>query len=209
MNWRTLLWWWFIMLCLSQLPTSLLDANCTNVFQNIAFAVGAITGMFWLIKWAWQKYKEKHSYIVRFRRENHGLSEITEIQTVLIGIHHLDVMIKATHGVSIEHADIRFVIDKLHRQHPRSDANRDDIEITYAMDLDIRAPRFSYAVGNDQAGGVDLNYSPPYRRVRGQFVRVQIAVQAKREWEGYISFCESKVYAYYPFRVVKALDDSK
>lgn len=190
------------MLCLSQLPASLLDSGCTNVFQNIAFAVGAISGVYWFIRLVWQKIKEKYSYTVRFRRPDHALSEITEIQTVPVGTYFLDVMIRANRNVSIHYADIRFVIDKLHRQHPRSDADIEAIEITQVKDLDIDPPRFSGRTGTDQAGGCDLIYSPAYNRGKGDFLRVRIRVVAKKEWQGYISFRESRIYSYYPFRIV-------
>ena len=203
MNWRILFVWGFTMLCLSQLPASLVDPNCSNVFQNLGIAGGGIVSVFFALKWVWQKWMEKHSYTVFFRRDNHRLSDITDFWAVPTGTQFIDVMVRAERKVSIEHADIRFVIDKNHLQNPRSDADTDDIEITSAEDLDIPSPRFSWKAGLDQAGGVDLWYLPAYNRVKGDFLRIRIKVEAKRGWQGFISFRESRIYSYHPFRVVK------
>lgn len=191
------------MLCLSQLPASLFDKNCSDIIQSLGVAGGGLLVLWGILKWCWIKFKEKHSYTVFFRRGNHALSDITDFETVSVGTHYLDVMIRAERKLAVENADIRFVIDKNHLQHPRSDADTADIEITEAQDLDLDAPRFWWRIGLDQAGGVDFGYSTTYNRAKGDFLRIRIKVEAKREWEGFISFRESRIYSYHAFRVVK------
>ncbi len=211
MSWRTYLM--NIIECFKSLPGSLLEDTCHEL--NAGLLGGLVAGsvvlgisavgwiLFQFFMWACRKWRVHHSYTIWFREGNHGLTPMNEFKTVSIGTHYLDVMIRAERKVSIEHADIRFAIDTKHRQQPRSDANTDDIEITGAEDLDLPTTRFWWRIGLDQAGGVDMGYSPAYNRTKGDFVRIRIKVEARREWQGYLSFRESRTYASTPFRVIK------
>lgn len=219
MTWRTYLM--NAIECILNLPASLTEETCHEVSAGLlgglisGLLVLSVSGIIWLslkaVGWLYCFAKTKHSFVVFFRLGNHGLSDFTDFQKVSLGIHKLDVMVRVDTRINIEHADLRFVTDTKHLQHPRSDADTNFIEILDARDLDISPPRFSSVTGYDQAGGVDLNYSPSYRRVSGEFIRIQITVHAKREWEGYLSFRESRIYSTHPFRVVngEALQDRR
>ena len=198
MNGRTLLWWWIIVGCLTRLPASILDSNCTETLQILGIL---LVVSYFVFKWRYRKWMEKHSYTVYFGEGDNQFSANTDFKTVEIGDHLLDVMIRAKRTVEVESANLRFTIDTKHLQSPRSDVEKSVIAIVEAKDLDIGVPRFSSKHG--KAGGFDLNYSPAYRRVTGDFLRIRIRVKAKQEWEGYLSFCESKAYYYHRFRVVK------
>lgn len=205
MNWRTYLM--NVVECITNLPSSLWDDTCHEVSAGLlsGLVVISVSGMTWLavciVTYLYRLFKRKHAFVVFFREGVHGLSDFTDFKIITVGTHYLDVMVRAESPAIIRAADFRFVIDTKHLQSPRSDASTDDIEIISATDLDIPPPRFSSVTGQDQAGGVDIYYSPPYHRVQGQFLRVKIGIVAKNEWQGYLSFCESKVYSYHPFRV--------
>ena len=184
--------------CLTQLPASIRDPDCTETLQilGVLLVVG-----FFVFKWLYRKWTEKHSYAVYFGEGDDQVNVGADFKTVEIGEHVLEVMIRAKRTVEVESANLRFAVDTKHVQSPRSDVEKSVIAIVEAKDLDIRAPQFSSK--HDKAGGYDLNYSPAYRRVAGDFLRIRIRVKAKQEWEGYLGFCESKVYYYHRFRVAK------
>jgi hypothetical protein len=184
--------------CLTQLPASIRDSDCTGTLQ--IFGVLLVVGFF-VLKWLYRKWTEKHSYAVYFGEGDDLVNVGGDFRTIEIGEHVLDVMIRTKRTVDVESANLRFAVDTKHVQNPRSDVEKSVIDIVDAKDLDIRAPQFSSK--HDKAGGYDLSYSPAYRRVAGDFLRIRIRIKAKQEWEGTLRFCESKAYYYHPFRVVK------
>jgi len=184
--------------CLTQLPASIRDSDCTETLQ--VFGVLLVVGFF-VSKWLYRKWTEKHSYAVYFGEGDDLVNVGADCKTIEIGEHVLDVMIRAKRTVEVESANLRFAVDTKHVQSPHSDVEKSVIAIVDAKDLDIRAPQFSSKHG--KAGGYDLKYSPAYKRVAGDFLRIRIRVKAKQEWEGYLGFCESKAYYYHSFRVVK------
>ncbi|MGH9878725.1 MAG: hypothetical protein ACRD5H_13900, partial [Nitrososphaerales archaeon] len=186
------------MSCLTQLPASIRDSDCTETLQ--ALGVVLVVGFF-ILKRFYRKWTEKHSYAVYFGEGDDLVNVGADCKTVEIGEHVLDVMIRAKRTVEVESANLRFTVDTKQAQNPRSDVEKSVIAIVDAKDLDIRAPQFSSKHG--KAGGYDLTYSPAYRRVSGEFLHIRIRVKVKQEWEGYLRFCESKAYYYHPFRVVK------
>jgi hypothetical protein len=184
--------------CLTQLPASIRDSDCTETLQ--VFGVVLVVGFF-IFKWLYRKWTEKHSYAVYFGEGDDLVNVGADCKTIEIGEQVLEVMIRAKRTVEVESANLRFAVDTKHVQSPHSDVEKSVIAIVDAKDLDIRAPQFSSKHG--KAGGYDLKYSPAYKRVAGDFLRIRIRVKAKQEWEGYLRFCESKAYYYHPFRVVK------
>ena len=186
------------MSCLTQLPASIRDSDCTETLQilGVVLVVG-----FFVLKWRYRLWTEKHSYAVYFGEGDDQVNVGADCKTVEIGEHVLDVMIRTKRTVGVESANLRFTVDTKHLQRPRSDVEKSVIAIVEAKDLEISAPQFSSK--HDKAGGYDLAYSPASRRVSGDFLRIRIRVKAKQEWEGYLSFCESKAYYYHRFRVVK------
>ena len=186
------------MSCLTQLPASIRDADCTETLQilGVVLVVG-----FFVLKWRYRKWTEKRSYALYFGEGDDQVNVGADCKTVDIGEHVLDVMIRAKRTVDVESANLRFTVDTTHVQRPRSDVEKSVIAIVEAKDLDIGAPQSSSK--HDMAGGYDLTYSPAYRRVAGDFLQIRIRVKAKQEWEGYLSFCESKAYYQHRFRVVK------
>ena len=184
--------------CLTQLPASIRDSDCTETLQ--VFGVLLVVGFF-VSKWLYRKWTEKHSYAVYFGEGDDLVNVGADCKTIEIGEQVLEVMIRAKRTVEVKSANLRFTVDTTHGQSSRSDVEKSGIAIVEAKDLDIHAPQFSYK--HDKAGGYDLTYSPAYRRVAGDFLRIRIRVKVKQEWEGYLRFCESKAYYYHPFRVVK------
>ena len=184
--------------CLTQLPASIRDADCTETLQilGVVLVVG-----FFVLKWQYRLWTEKHSYALYFGEGDDQINVGADCKTVDIGEHVLEVMIRAKRTVEVESANLRFTADTKHVQCPRSDVEKSVIAIVEAKDLDLGAPQFSSK--HDKAGGYDLTYSPASRRVAGDFLRIRIRVKAKQEWEGYLRFCESKAYYYHRFRVVK------
>ena len=184
--------------CLTQLPASIRDSDCTETLQvlGVLLVVG-----FFVLKWLYRKWTEKHSYVVYFGEGDDLVNVGADSKTIEIGEHVLDVMIRAKRTVEVESANLRFAVDTKRAQSPGSDVEKSGIAIVDAKDLDIRAPQFSSK--HDKAGGYDLTYSPAYRRVAGAFLRIRIRVKAKQEWEGYLRFCENEAYYYHSFRVVK------
>ena len=186
------------MSCLTQLPASIRDSDCTGTLQilGVVLVVG-----FFVLQWRYRKWTEKRSYAVYFGEGDDQVNVGADCKTVEIGEHVLEVMIRAKRTVEVESANLRFTVDTKHLQRPRSDVEKSVIAIVEAKDLEIGAPKFSSK--HDKAGGYDLTYSPAYRRVAGDFLRIRIRVKAKQEWEGYLSFCENKAYYTHRFRVVK------
>jgi len=184
--------------CLTQLPASIRDSDCTETLQ--IFGVVLVVGFF-VFKWLYRKWTEKHSYAVYFGEGDDLVNVGADFKTIEIGEHVLDVMIRAKRTVEVESANLRFAVDTKQAQSPRSDVEKSGIAIVDVKDLDIPAPQFSSK--HDKAGGYDLTYSPAYRRVVGEFLRLRIRVKVKQEWEGSLRFCESKAYYYHSFRVVK------
>jgi hypothetical protein len=184
--------------CLTQLPASIRNSDCTETLQ--IFGVVLVVGFF-VFKWLYRKWTEKHSYAVYFGEGDDLVNVGADFKTIEIGEHVLDVMIRAKRTVEVESANLRFAVDTKQAQSPRSDGEKSGIAIVDVKDLDIRAPQFSSK--HDKAGGYDLTYSPAYRRVVGEFLRLRIRVKVKQEWEGSLRFCESKAYYYHSFRVVK------
>ena len=184
--------------CLTQLPASIRDSDCTETLQILGIV---LVVSFFVLKWGYRKWTEKHSYAVYFGEGDDQVNVGADFKTVEIGEHVLDVMIRAKRTVEVESANLRFTVDTKYVQHPRSDIQKSVIAIVEAKDLDIGAPQFCSK--HDKAGGYDLKYSPASRRVAGDFLRIRIRVKAKQEWEGYLSFCESKAYYHHRFRVVK------
>ena len=184
--------------CLTQLPASIRDSDCTETLQvlGVLLVVG-----FFVFKWLYRKWREKHSFVVYFGEGDDQVNVSADFKTVEIGEHVLDVMIRAKRTVEVESANLRFAVDTKHSQNPHSDVEKSVIAIVEAKDLDIDAPQFSSK--HDKAGGYDLKYSPAYRRVAGAFLRIRIRIKSKQEWEGYLRFCENKAYYYHRFRVVK------
>ena len=184
--------------CLTQLPASIHDSECTGTLQilGIVLVIG-----FFVLKRFYRKWREKHSYAVYFGEGDDLVNVGADCKTVEIGEHVLDVMIRAKRTVEVGSANLRFVVDTKHLQSPRSDVEKSIIGLVEARDLDIGASHFSSK--HDKAGGYDLKYSPAYKRVAGSFLRIRIRVKAKQEWEGYLGFCESKAYYYHRVRVVK------
>lgn len=184
--------------CITQLPGSIRDSDCTETLQilGVVLVIG-----FFVLKWIYRKWTEKHSYAVYFGEGDDLVNVGADCKTVEIGEHVLDVMIRTKRTVEIESANLRFVVDTKHLTSPRSDVEKSIIALVEAKDLDIVAPHFSSK--HDKGGGYDLKYSPAYKRVAGSFLRIRIRVKAKQEWEGYLGFCESKAYYYHRVRVVK------
>ena len=186
------------MSCLTQLPGSIRDSDCTETLQvlGVVLVVG-----FFVFRWLYRKWTEKHSYAVYFGEGDDQVNVGADSKIVELGEQVVDVMIRAKRTVEVESANLRFTVDTKHVEHSRSDVERSIIAIVDAKDLDIRAPQFSSK--HDKAGGYDLTYSPGYRRVAGAFLRIRIRVKAKQEWEGYLRFCENEASYYHRFRVVK------
>ena len=184
--------------CLTQLPASIRDSDCTETLQ--VFGVVLVVGFF-VFQWLYRRWREKHSFVVYFGEGDDLVNVGADFKTIEIGEQVLEVMIRAKRTVDIESANLRFTVDTTHGQSSRSDVEKSGIAIVEAKDLDIHAPQFSYK--HDKAGGYDLTYSPAYRRVAGDFLRIRIRVKAKQEWEGNLRFCESKANYSHPFRVVK------
>ena len=186
------------MSCLTQLPASIRDSDCTETLQvlGVLLVVG-----FFVFKWLYRKWREKHSYALYFGEGDDQVNVGADCKTVEIGEHVLDVMIRAKRTTDIESANLRFTVDTKNGQSSHSDVEKSVIAIVEAKDRDIHAPQFSSK--HDKAGGYDLTYSPAYRQVAGAFLRIRIRVKAKQEWEGYLRFCESKTAYYHRFRVVK------
>jgi len=156
---------------------------------------------FFVFRWLYRKWTEKHSYAVYFGEGDDQVNVGTDSKAIELGEQVVDVMIRAKRTVEIESANLRFAADTKHVEAARSDVEKSVIAIVEAKDLDIRAPQFSSK--HDKAGGYDLTYSPAYRRAAGAFLRIRIRVKAKQEWEGYLRFCENEAYYYHRFRVVK------
>src|SRR3989442_15760803 len=64
MNWRTLFWWWIIVVCLYQLPASLDDPNCIQAFGVIG---GLLVTLFIIVMFIvttvsgqWRQYRCRH-----------------------------------------------------------------------------------------------------------------------------------------------------
>ncbi len=186
------------MSCLTQLPASIHDSDCTETLQILGLLL--VIGFF-ILRWLYRKWTEKHSYAVYFGEGDDLVNVGADCKTVEIGEHVLDVMIRAKRTVEVGSANLRFVVDTKHLKSPRSDVEKSIIALVEAKDLDLGAPHCSSK--HDKAGGYDLKYSPSYKRVAGSFLRIRIRVKAKQEWEGYLSFCESKAYYYHRVRVVK------
>ena len=186
------------MSCLTQLPGSIRDSDCTETLQvlGVVLVVG-----FFVFRWLYRKWTEKHSYAVYFGEGDDRVNVGADSKTVELGEHVVDVMIRAKRTVDVESANLRFTVDTKHVEHSRSDVEKSIIAIVEAKDLDIRAPQFSSK--HDKAGGYDLTYAPAYRRVTGAFLRIRLRVKAKQEWEGYLRFCENEASYYHRFRVVK------
>jgi hypothetical protein len=184
--------------CLTQLPASIRDADCTETLQILGLVL--VIGFF-ISKWLYRKWTEKHSYAVYFGEGDDQVNVGADFKTVEIGEHVLDVMIRAKRTVEVESANLRFAADTTQGQRPRSDIEKSGIAIVEAQDRDIGAPQFSSK--HDKAGGYHLTYSPAYRCVAGEFLRIRIRIKAKQEWEGYLRFGENKAYYYHRFRVVK------
>jgi len=184
--------------CLTQLPASIHDSDCTETLQVLGLL---LVISFFVFKWLYRKWTEKHSYTVYFGEGDDQVNVGADFKTVEIGEHVLDVMIRTKRTVEVEFANLRFTVDAKHVQNPRPDVEKSVIAIVEAKDLDINTPQFSSK--HDKAGGYDLKYSPAYRRVAGDFLRIRIRVKAKQEWEGYLTFCESKAYYKHRFRIVK------
>jgi hypothetical protein len=184
--------------CLTQLPGSIRDSDCTETLQvlGVVLVVG-----FFVFRWLYRKWTEKHSYAVYFGEGDDQVNVGADSKIVELGEQVMDVMIRAKRTVDVESANLRFTVDTKHVEHSRSDVEKSIIAIVEAKDLDIRTPQFSSK--HDKAGGYDLTYAPAYRRVAGAFLRIRIRVKAKQEWEGYLRFCESEAYYYHRFRVVK------
>ncbi len=186
--------------CLTQLPGSIHDANCTETLQILG---AVLIVAFFVGKWLQRKWTEKHCYTLYFSEGDDQINVSGDFKTVDIGEHEIEVMIRAKRAIEIESANLRFTVDTKHLQSPRSDVEKSIIAIVDAKDRDIVAPQFSSK--HDKAGGYDLKYTPAYDRAAGEFVRIRIRVKAKQEWEGYLSFCESQAYYYHPFRIVKKI----
>ena len=186
------------MSCLTQLPASIRDSDCTETLQilGVVLVVG-----FFVFRWLYRKWTEKHSYAVYFGEGDDQVNVGADSKTIEPGEQLVDVMIRAKRTVEVESANLRFAADTKHVEAARSDVEKSVIAIVEAKDLDIRAPQFSSK--HDKAGGYDLTYSPAYRRAAGAFLRIRIRVKAKQEWEGYLRFCENEAYYYHRFRVVK------
>ena len=186
------------MSCLTQLPASIRDSDCTETLQilGVVLVVG-----FFVFRWLYRKWTEKHSYAVYFGEGDDQVNVGADSKTIEPGEQLVDVMIRAKRTVEVESANLRFAADTKHVEAARSDVEKSVIAIVEAKDLDIRTPQFSSK--HDKAGGYDLTYSPAYRRVAGAFLRIRIRVKAKQEWEGYLRFCENEAYYYHRFRVVK------
>ncbi|MGH7183519.1 MAG: hypothetical protein ACREJN_16295 [Nitrospiraceae bacterium] len=184
--------------CLTHLPASIHDSDCTETLQVLGLL---LVISFFVFKWLYRKWAEKHSYTVYFGEGDDQVNVGADFKTVEIGEHVLDVMIRAKRTVEVEFANLRFTVDAKHVQSPRPDVEKSVIAIVEAKDLDINTHQFSSK--HDKAGGYDLKYSPAYRRVAGDFLRIRIRVKAKQEWEGYLRFCESKAYYKHRFRIVK------
>ena len=186
------------MSCLTQLPASIRDSDCTETLQilGVLLVVG-----FFVFRWLFRKWTEKHSYAVYFGEGDDQVNVGADSKTIELGEQVVDVMIRAKRTVEVESANLRFAADTKHVEAARSDVEKSVIAIVEAKDLDIRAPQFSSK--HDKAGGYDLTYSPAYRRAAGAFLRIRIRVKAKQEWEGYLRFCENEAYYYHRFRVVK------
>lgn len=188
--------------CLTQLPASIRDSDCTETLQvlGVVLVVG-----FFSFRWLYRKWAEKHSYAVYFGVGDDQVNVSAEAKIVELGEQVVDVMIRAKRTVEIESANLRFAVDTNQGQKNRSDVEKSVIAIVDAKDLDIYAPQFSSK--HDKAGGYDLTYSPAYRRGAGAFLRIRIRIKAKQEWEGYLRFCENEAYYYHSFRVVKKTAD--
>ena len=186
------------MSCLTQLPASIRDSDCTETLQILGVV---LVVSFFVLKWLYRKWTEKHSYAVYFGEGDDLVNVGADCKTVELGEHVLEVMIRAKRTVELESANLRFVVDTKHLQNPRSDVEKSVIAIVEAKDVEIGAPQFSSK--HDKAGGYDLKYSPAVRRIAGSFLRIRIRIKAKQEWEGYLGFCENKGYYYHRFQAVK------
>jgi hypothetical protein len=195
---RAHVWWRIIVNCITQLPASIHDADCTETIQILGLLL--VIGFF-VLQWLYRKWKGKQSYVVYFGEGDDQVNVGADCKTVEIGEHVLDVMIRAKRTVEVESANLRFTADTKRVSGPHVGAEKSVIAIVEAKDLEIGAPQFSSK--HDKAGGYDLKYSPASRRVAGEFLRIRIRVKAKQEWEGYLSFCESKASYTHRFRVTK------
>lgn len=184
--------------CITQLPASIHDADCTETIQVLGLLL--VIGFF-VVQWLYRKWKEKHSYVVYFGEGDDQVNVGADCKTVEIGEHVLDVMIRAKRTVEVESANLRFTAETKRGSGSHLGTEKSVIAIVEAKDLEIGTPQFSSK--HDKAGGYDLKYSPASRRVAGDFLRIRIRVKAKQEWEGYLSFCESKVSYTHRFRVTK------
>ena len=112
--------------CLTQLPASIRDSDCTGTLQ--IFGVVLVVGFF-VFQWLYRKWTEKHSYAVYFGEGDDQVDVGADFRTIEIGEHVLDVMIRTKRTVEVESANLRFAVDTKQVQNPRPDVEKTVIAI--------------------------------------------------------------------------------
>ena len=94
--------------CLTQLPASIRDSDCTETLQilGVVLVVG-----FFALKWQYRLWTEKRSYALYFGEGDDQVNVGGDFKTIEIGEHVLDVMIRAKRTVEVESANLRFAVD--------------------------------------------------------------------------------------------------
>ena len=82
--------------CLTQLPASIRDSDCTETLQilGVVLVVG-----FFVFRWLYRKWTEKHSYAVYFGEGDDQVNVGADSKTIELGEQLVDVMIEHEIGV--------------------------------------------------------------------------------------------------------------
>jgi hypothetical protein len=134
--------------------------------------------LFSLCRYLQHKY---HAFSMEFAKE----------KPLLVGKQELLVRIKAIKGISFERIGIRFVERHGICSHWK-DAPQNTILIDSLRDLEQEKEEkntgYKLKAWSDEVGGMYAQYEPPYPRRCSDSLWLQVKLDAKKEWKGFISF---------------------
>ena len=176
--------------------SSLFDWKIT-LGELTVFGISLIAVLFFLIIWAWEKYKCKKTFSLEFPSEGYPPSPDGNYDNrykIPTGEHHILIRIIPNHPLSIKAFNIRFVKSNYWKRD--NSVVTDVINICDVDDNDIfdtatgraKVKNVEFDKEDDTKGGYNFTYNPCYDLSKNEPKFFTIVIKAKQPWNGYISF---------------------
>lgn len=190
------------MVCLARLPSSLFDLHCTDIFQNLLFAVAVLTAITAGVRWVWKNVYYKHgnfqlSFFSSLPPQDNDIGPLDGIKEISLWENQLFVRIRSAHAFPLSEINFRCINED------KTNVSLDIVVLKSLQDI----YRDLSEIKKDDRGGIEGTYKSGVVVTAGGCQYFNIGLYAKQKWSGHLSFRARdkqgfEAYALHKLRIV-------